>query len=177
MLLLRDYGTMTPARRTGAGDLLRRCRASGAAAGGRHHRRAWRTSSEKEWPTSHETWLPGGVAPEPHANVQEPGRSPRPGARILPRPKSRGTARRRSKRRAPPSIGASSPRRSTPIWRKAEVMDASGDAAQRRADRRRHGNMVGARRDAADLRLPWLDGRQDRPMGTGAGLSADRSRS
>jgi len=25
-----------------------------------------------EWPTSYETWLPGGVAPEPHTNVRNP---------------------------------------------------------------------------------------------------------
>ncbi|MBY5622259.1 gamma-glutamyltransferase family protein [Rhizobium leguminosarum] len=27
---------------------------------------------EKEWPTSYETWLPGGSAPEAHANVRNP---------------------------------------------------------------------------------------------------------
>ncbi|MBY3414832.1 gamma-glutamyltransferase family protein [Rhizobium laguerreae] len=27
---------------------------------------------EKEWPTSHETWLPGGSAPEAHANFRNP---------------------------------------------------------------------------------------------------------
>ncbi|MDU0309300.1 MULTISPECIES: gamma-glutamyltransferase family protein [Rhizobium] len=27
---------------------------------------------EKEWPTSHETWLPGGRAPEAHANFRNP---------------------------------------------------------------------------------------------------------
>ncbi|THV15770.1 gamma-glutamyltransferase family protein [Rhizobium rhizophilum] len=27
---------------------------------------------EKEWPTSYETWLPGGVAPEPHALFRNP---------------------------------------------------------------------------------------------------------
>lgn len=26
----------------------------------------------KEWPTSYETWLPGGAAPEPHANFRNP---------------------------------------------------------------------------------------------------------
>ncbi|THV21061.1 gamma-glutamyltransferase family protein [Peteryoungia ipomoeae] len=66
MLMLRNYGTMT------VRDVL-----EPAIHYAQHgHPMLSRVSAtikglaeffEKEWPTSYETWLPGGVAPEPHA--------------------------------------------------------------------------------------------------------------
>ena len=70
---------------------------------------------EKEWPTSHETWLPGGKPPAPHVELQEPGACAKRGSGSLPRPKASAAAKRRSKRRATPFTVASSPRRSRPI--------------------------------------------------------------
>ncbi len=71
MLMLRDYGTMT------VRDVL-----EPAIHYAEHgHPMLPRVSAtikgladffEKEWPTSHETWLPGGVAPEPHALFRNP---------------------------------------------------------------------------------------------------------
>jgi gamma-glutamyltranspeptidase/glutathione hydrolase len=71
MLLLRDYGSMRlrdvlePAIHyceTGHPVLARVCDTiSGMADFFRDH-----------WPTSHETWLPGGAAPKPHATVCNP---------------------------------------------------------------------------------------------------------
>jgi gamma-glutamyltranspeptidase/glutathione hydrolase len=71
MLMLRDYGTMT------VRDVL-----EPAIHYAEHgHPMLPRVSAtikgladffEKEWPTSYETWLPGGVAPEPHALFRNP---------------------------------------------------------------------------------------------------------
>nr|WP_299506240.1 gamma-glutamyltransferase family protein [uncultured Rhizobium sp.] len=71
MLMLRDYGTMT------VRDVL-----EPAIHYAEHgHPMLPRVSAtikglagffEKEWPTSYATWLPGGVAPEPHALFRNP---------------------------------------------------------------------------------------------------------
>ncbi|EKF60325.1 gamma-glutamyltransferase [Agrobacterium albertimagni AOL15] len=71
MLMLRDYGTMS------VRDVL-----EPAIHYAEHgHPMLPRVSAtikgladffEKEWPTSFETWLPGGVAPEPHALFRNP---------------------------------------------------------------------------------------------------------
>ncbi|UJW77217.1 gamma-glutamyltransferase family protein [Rhizobium sp. SL42] len=71
MLMLRDYGTMT------VRDVL-----EPAIHYAEHgHPMLPRVSAtikgladffQKEWPTSYETWLPGGVAPEPHALFRNP---------------------------------------------------------------------------------------------------------
>ncbi|QEE44355.1 gamma-glutamyltransferase family protein [Rhizobium sp. WL3] len=71
MLMLRNYGTMT------VRDVL-----EPAIHYAEHgHPMLPRVSAtikgladffEKEWPTSYETWLPGGVAPEPHALFRNP---------------------------------------------------------------------------------------------------------
>lgn len=71
MLMLRDYGTMS------VRDVL-----EPAIHYAEHgHPALPRVSAtieglagffEKEWPTSHETWLPGGAAPEPHALFRNP---------------------------------------------------------------------------------------------------------
>jgi gamma-glutamyltranspeptidase/glutathione hydrolase len=71
MLMLRDYGSMSvrdvlePAiyYAEHGHPMLQRVSATikGLA-----------TFFEKEWPTSHETWLPGGSAPQAHANFRNP---------------------------------------------------------------------------------------------------------
>jgi gamma-glutamyltranspeptidase/glutathione hydrolase len=71
MLLLRDYGTMR--LRDVLEPAIHYCHVG--------HPALLRVSDtikgmaeffRDEWPTSHETWLPGGVAPEPHANIRNP---------------------------------------------------------------------------------------------------------
>jgi gamma-glutamyltranspeptidase/glutathione hydrolase len=71
MLMLRDYGTMS------VRDVL-----EPAIYYAEHgHPMLARVSAtikgladffRKEWPTSYETWLPGGIAPEPHSNFKNP---------------------------------------------------------------------------------------------------------
>ncbi|MBS3651734.1 gamma-glutamyltransferase family protein [Pseudaminobacter sp. 19-2017] len=71
MLMLRDYGTMSvrevlePAIHYAESGhpVLPRVAATIAGMAG---------FFEKEWPTSYRTWLPGGAAPAPHANVRNP---------------------------------------------------------------------------------------------------------
>lgn len=71
MLMLRDYGTMSvremlePAIHYAESGhpVLPRVAATIAGMAG---------FFEKEWPTSHRTWLPGGATPAPHANVRNP---------------------------------------------------------------------------------------------------------
>jgi len=71
MLLLRDYGTMR--LRDVLAPAIHYChvghpalqRVSDTIKGMADFFRA-------EWPSSYETWLPGGVAPEPHANLRNP---------------------------------------------------------------------------------------------------------
>ncbi|QBJ26177.1 gamma-glutamyltransferase family protein [Haematobacter massiliensis] len=71
MLMLRDYGTMTvrevlePAIHYAeeGHPVLARVSATIAGLG---------DFFEKEWPTSHETWLPGGSAPAPESNFRNP---------------------------------------------------------------------------------------------------------
>lgn len=71
MLMLRDYGTMSvravlePAiyYAEHGHPVLPRVAATIAGMAG---------FFEKEWPTSFETWLPGGSAPAPHSNVRNP---------------------------------------------------------------------------------------------------------
>ncbi|WP_454857213.1 gamma-glutamyltransferase family protein [Rhizobium binxianense] len=71
MLMLRDYGTMTvrdvlePAIHYAEHGHPMLPRVSATIKGlGEFFR--------KEWPTSYETWLPGGAAPEPHSNFRNP---------------------------------------------------------------------------------------------------------
>ena len=127
---------------------------------------------EKEWPTSHEIWLPGGKPPAPHSNFRNPA---------LAQTWKRVIAEAEGKRGREAQVEAAR----AAFYRgfvaeaiqayldKAEVMDASGD---------RHKGVLTANDMAtwsasveapADLRLPWLDRRQDRTMGTGARLSAN----
>lgn len=71
MLMLRDYGTMTvrevlePAIHYAeeGHPVLARVSATIEGLG---------EFFEKEWPTSHETWLPGGAAPAPESNFRNP---------------------------------------------------------------------------------------------------------
>lgn len=71
MLMLRDYGTMTvrevlePAIHYAeeGHPVLARVSATIAGLG---------DFFEREWPTSHETWLPGGSAPAPESNFRNP---------------------------------------------------------------------------------------------------------
>ncbi len=115
MLMLRDYGRLSvrdvlePAiyyAENGHPMLPRVADTIGGLAG----------FFEKEWPTSHATWLPGGIAPQ-RIRISGTRCSPPPGSASSPRPKRSAVARRRSKRRATPSIAASSPRRSRSIPR------------------------------------------------------------
>lgn len=71
MLMLRDYGTLS----------LREVLEPAIYYAEHGHPMLPRVSAtikglgdffEKEWPTSYETWLPGGAAPEPHANFRNP---------------------------------------------------------------------------------------------------------
>ncbi|MGV8935615.1 MAG: gamma-glutamyltransferase family protein [Allorhizobium sp.] len=71
MLMLRDYGTMT----------VREVLEPAIYYAEQGHPMLPRVSAtikglaaffEKEWPTSYETWLPGGAAPEPHALFKNP---------------------------------------------------------------------------------------------------------
>jgi gamma-glutamyltranspeptidase/glutathione hydrolase len=71
MLMLRDYGTMS------VRDVLE----PAIYYAERGHPVLPRVAAtiegladffETEWPTSHRTWLPGGVAPAPHSNVRNP---------------------------------------------------------------------------------------------------------
>ena len=71
MLMLRNYGTMT----------VREVLEPAIHYAGHGHPMLPRVSAtikgladffEKEWPTSYETWLPGGVVPEPHALFRNP---------------------------------------------------------------------------------------------------------
>ncbi|MBB4009392.1 gamma-glutamyltransferase family protein [Allorhizobium taibaishanense] len=71
MLMLRDYGTMSvrevlePAIYYAEQGHPVLPRVSATIKGLQHF-------FETEWPTSFETWLPGGSAPEPHANFKNP---------------------------------------------------------------------------------------------------------
>ncbi|MGE8104626.1 gamma-glutamyltransferase family protein [Allorhizobium sp. NPDC080224] len=71
MLMLRNYGTMS----------VREVLEPAIHYAGHGHPMLPRVSAtikgladffEKEWPTSYETWMPGGVAPEPHALFRNP---------------------------------------------------------------------------------------------------------
>jgi len=71
MLMLRDYGTMSvrdvlePAIYYAENGHPMLPRVSATIAG-------LASFFEKEWPTSHKTWLPGGAAPEPLSNFKNP---------------------------------------------------------------------------------------------------------
>ncbi len=71
MLMLRDYGTMSvrdvlePAIYYAENGHPMLPRVSATIAG-------LSSFFEKEWPTSHKTWLPGGAAPEPLSNFKNP---------------------------------------------------------------------------------------------------------
>lgn len=69
---------------------------------------------EKEWPTSYETWLPGGSAPK-RMRISGIRCLPKPGSASSRRPRRKAAGKRRSRRPATPSIAASSPRKSTTI--------------------------------------------------------------
>ena len=94
------------------------------------------------------------------------------GSGSLPKPKASAAAKRRSKRRAKPFTVVR--RRGDPgLSRQGRGDGRQRRPAQGRSDRQRYGDLVGERRSACDLRLPWLDRRQDRTMGAGARLSAN----
>ena len=97
---------------------------------------------EKEWPTSYETWLPGGVAPEPHSNFRNP---------VLAQTWKRIIAEAEGKRGREAQVEAA-----RDAFYRGFVAEAiaglsrqgRGDGRQRRpaqgrADRRRHGRLVG----------------------------------
>ncbi|MGO4354819.1 gamma-glutamyltransferase family protein [Rhizobium sp. RAF36] len=71
MLMLRDYGTMSvrdvlePAIYYAENGHPMLPRVSATIAG-------LASFFEKEWPTSHKTWMPGGAAPEPLSNFKNP---------------------------------------------------------------------------------------------------------
>ena len=102
---------------------------------------------EKEWPTSHETWLPGGKPPAPHSNFRNPA---------LAQTWKRVIAEAEGKRGREAQIEAARDgllpwlrRRGDPgLSRQGRGDGRQRRPAQGRADRQRHGDLVGERRSA-----------------------------
>ena len=151
MLMLRDHGTLSVREAlepaiyyAGSGHpLLPRVAATIAELG---------EFFEKEWPTSAETWLPGGQAPEAGKLFRNPQlaetwrrRGFRSGKQIGPRGSDR-----RGPRRLLPGLRGGGHRR-LPAHRGSHGCQRG--KTQWRADSGRHGQLAGKLRRAADLRL------------------------
>ena len=169
MLMLRDYGRLSlrdvlePAIHYAehGHPVLQRVSATIAGLAG---------FFEKEWPTSYRTWLPGGSAPAPNGNFRNP---------VLARTWKRILREAEAKSGRDAEVEAARAAFYTRLRRRGDrrlraLQRRHGRqrrAAQGRADGRRHGRLAGDGRAARDLRLPRLDGRQDRPVGAGAGAA------
>ncbi len=159
MLLLRDYGTMKLA------DVLTPA-ISYAQNGHPLVERASATIATVEklfrehWPTSAAVYLPGGKVPETGRDVHQQD------ARRDLRARAEGSRERRRRPRRADREGAQGLVAGLRRRGDRQVLPhAGGDgrerhAALRRADRPGHGEVAGARRGAAHLRLPQLHGLQ-----------------
>ena len=121
-----------------------------------------------EWPTSYETWLPCGVAPEPKRIVRNPVLA-QTWTRIIAEAEAAGSREAQIEAARDAFYRGFVAEAIAKYLAKAEVMDASGT---------RHKGVLSADdmagwsatvEDAGDLRLSRLDGRQDRAMGTRTG--------
>ena len=126
----------------------------------------------REWTTSAAVYLPGGNPPTPGKLFRNPALAATY-RRVLAEAEAGGGNRERRIERARDAWYRGLCRRGDrPLLPHAEGARRLGTAPSRRADRRRHGALAGAGRDAADLRLPRLYRRQGRAVEPGAGAAA-----
>ena len=172
MLLLRDYGTLLAARGSGAGDRLRAERPSAGRARQCHHRLGRGSFF-------------ASIGRRRRRSICRTVRCRRPERcsptralaatylRILAEAERAGGDRVAQIEAARKSWSQGFVAEAIDRFcRTQDVMDSSGDAAPRRAHRRRHGALDAARRSAAHLRLRPLHGLQDRAVGPRPGDAA-----